>query len=561
MSHRSTPSIARYAAALVTAALLLAPAPLTAGTIAVDVVVGTGSPASCTSAALTAAVATGGVITFNCGAAPHTIVVTSTLTLNSDTLIDGGGLITLNGTDPTSPTLLANPLIRASYPVSSTLRGITITRAAIGIIATGRMTVERVRLSDHALIGMQTGSVFSSGQGRFTLIDSTVTNNKGGGLAINFDGMLVMTRTNVFANGGTGITLAQLSRASMRDSAIFSNTTSEIGLAGGINTNGPIELANVSIYSNTGVSYGGIALATAGFARFDNVTLSNNYGGQVNELSLRPGIEGITVTASNTTVVNDNRDGSGTKLIDITPPSFATVTLALTNTVIGGAAEPLCAGRITSFGGNASTDSSCQLLDPRDQTNIATGLGPLQLNSGVVPVHIPVFNSPLVDRGIPGCSPTDARGTARPQGPACDIGAFERIAGQAALAGILSSSPQSGATIDSGALVTVTARVTNTGFGSANSTTHTLTLSGSPDIVSIAPSPAVSGSAGIIWQLPLIVPEASLPFTVVLRAKTAPIGVTQSLTATNATSVTIGAPLAFQLTQRLIYLPLTLRNP
>jgi predicted outer membrane repeat protein len=62
-------------------------------------VVGTGTTASCTFSQLQAAVATGGVITFNCGSAPMTIQVTSTLNLKTDrnTVIDGGGSITLDG--------------------------------------------------------------------------------------------------------------------------------------------------------------------------------------------------------------------------------------------------------------------------------------------------------------------------------------------------------------------------------------------------------------------------------------------------------------------------------
>ena len=41
-------------------------------------VIGNGTPASCTSAAVVAAVANGGVITFNCGANPLTITLAAT---------------------------------------------------------------------------------------------------------------------------------------------------------------------------------------------------------------------------------------------------------------------------------------------------------------------------------------------------------------------------------------------------------------------------------------------------------------------------------------------------
>lgn len=62
-------------------------------------VVGTGTEASCTLAQLKAAATAGGVITFNCGSGPVTILVTATLNLptSKNTVIDGGNKITLDG--------------------------------------------------------------------------------------------------------------------------------------------------------------------------------------------------------------------------------------------------------------------------------------------------------------------------------------------------------------------------------------------------------------------------------------------------------------------------------
>lgn len=63
-------------------------------------VVGTGTPASCTPEAFVAAVQTGGVVTFDCGAAPTTITLTTQANVFNDkpsTVIDGGGKVTLSG--------------------------------------------------------------------------------------------------------------------------------------------------------------------------------------------------------------------------------------------------------------------------------------------------------------------------------------------------------------------------------------------------------------------------------------------------------------------------------
>jgi len=64
-------------------------------------VIGTGTPASCTSAAVVNAVALGGIITFNCGPNPVTITLTATAKIFNNTgpdiVIDGGNRVTLSG--------------------------------------------------------------------------------------------------------------------------------------------------------------------------------------------------------------------------------------------------------------------------------------------------------------------------------------------------------------------------------------------------------------------------------------------------------------------------------
>lgn len=63
-------------------------------------IVGSGTPASCTSAKVVKAVAAGGKVRFNCGPDPVTIVMTETAKIvntNRKTVINGGGLVTLSG--------------------------------------------------------------------------------------------------------------------------------------------------------------------------------------------------------------------------------------------------------------------------------------------------------------------------------------------------------------------------------------------------------------------------------------------------------------------------------
>ncbi|WP_329111313.1 hypothetical protein OG792_18070 [Micromonospora sp. NBC_01699] len=63
--------------------------------------VGTGTPASCTGRAVVAAVAAGGIITFDCGPDPVTITLTETAKVRNANgprvVLDGGGKVTLSG--------------------------------------------------------------------------------------------------------------------------------------------------------------------------------------------------------------------------------------------------------------------------------------------------------------------------------------------------------------------------------------------------------------------------------------------------------------------------------
>jgi hypothetical protein len=65
-----------------------------------DHLIGNGTPASCTSAAVVREVAAGGIIAFNCGPKPVTIVMTTTASVIKTrrlVVLDGGGLVTLSG--------------------------------------------------------------------------------------------------------------------------------------------------------------------------------------------------------------------------------------------------------------------------------------------------------------------------------------------------------------------------------------------------------------------------------------------------------------------------------
>lgn len=109
--------------------LILGGLVVTPGRVSAAGVVGTGTPASCTRNALSAALSGGGLVTFNCGSAPATISINALLDISvANTTIDGGGRITLQGVPGQ---LMIRHRTLANVPSTLTLRNLTISGASV----------------------------------------------------------------------------------------------------------------------------------------------------------------------------------------------------------------------------------------------------------------------------------------------------------------------------------------------------------------------------------------------------------------------------------------------
>jgi hypothetical protein len=85
---------------------------------------------------------------------------------------------------------------------------------------------------------------------------------------------------------------------------------------------------------------------------------------------------------------------------------------------------------VTSGGYNLDSGDSCQFNRPGDLSNTDPRLGPLQDNGGPTQTEALMPGSSAIDAvGNEACPPptTDQRGVTRPQGPRCDVGAFEVV--------------------------------------------------------------------------------------------------------------------------------------
>lgn len=141
-------------------------------------VIGNGTPASCTSAAVVNAVAQGGVITFNCGADPVTITMTQTAKVfnnRPDVVLDGGGKVTLSG----------GGAVRILYQNTCDQNQVW-TSAQCHLQTTPRLTVQNITMVDGNSSGQSYGlpnEVYGGGAifvrgGQFKIVNSRFFRNR-----------------------------------------------------------------------------------------------------------------------------------------------------------------------------------------------------------------------------------------------------------------------------------------------------------------------------------------------------------------------------------------------
>ena len=173
----------------------------------------------------------------------------------------------------------------------------------------------------------------------------------------------------------------------------------------------------------------GVYLSATGFAGFFNSTVSGNIGDGIAVAS------GSTLDAEFITIANNSENGLTVMTGSPGGEAF------LQASILAGNGGNDCAGNdIISRGFNlVGNDSNC-IFTPAPSDLIGFGefpidplLGPLQDNGGFTLTHAigpesPALDAAGADQTLP-CSDAfeDQRGVARPDGPACDIGAFERV--------------------------------------------------------------------------------------------------------------------------------------
>ncbi len=388
-----------------------------------DAVVGTGAPESCTEAAFHLALASGGKITFNCGAAPVAITMTTSPDLTKDTSIDGGNLITLSGGGTVQvlrmtlgSLTIANLIISdgsdrfggsgvwngSSAPLvvtNCTFSGNNVTGNYWGFAGGAILSLSPVTVTGSTFINNNGGAIVG---GQLTVLNSTFSNNHGDfvnnpGAILNREGALIVDNCWFDANDGGAVIneAAYPSSSVIVANSVFSNNSATPGNSGALS------------------DFGSMGPGIFGTLTVVNCTFSGNTGRAIDVLS--------ELTVINSTVAN-NDGGVG---------AYGEPPATLINTIVANSrGRTNCFGPIIDGGHNLDSDGTCgvgQATDPLlDPVGLADHGGPTE-TIALLP------DSPAIDAGDesvcarPPVNSRDQRGFARPGQDAtnCSIGAYE----------------------------------------------------------------------------------------------------------------------------------------
>ncbi|MGA2240993.1 MAG: choice-of-anchor Q domain-containing protein [Verrucomicrobiota bacterium] len=437
---------------------------------------------NCTEAALRAAMAGGGTVTFACDG---TISLGSTITNAMDTVLDGSGHhITISGNN-------ANRVFFVNSNVNFTTLNLTIANGrsdkGAGIYnAGGNLAVQNCIFIGNTALGQAGvsgnpgtngtdgcgGALFNAGVA--TIADSTFSTNvavggAGGGGYTIYNGPGTDGSSGGFGYGGA---ICNSGEVTLTNCSLNGNTAAGGAGGNGGNTSYAPEGGDRNGGSGGagGSSYGG-ALFNGGVAELANTTLAENAstGGSGGAGGGGGGWDGV-YNGGNGGNGNAGGSGSGGGIYDLTSNCFLTnCTLALNSAIAGGGGAagyggagggspglPGLAGSasgggintnssaflinvllasntpgngsgsIIDGGYNLSSDNSCGFTNVGSLNNSNPLLGPLMDNGGPTLTMALMPGSPAIDAGDTAVAPpTDQRGFPRPVGSAADIGAYE----------------------------------------------------------------------------------------------------------------------------------------
>ena len=376
---------------------------------------------SCTTAALISAItsanSTNGTVTLTSGC-------TYTLTAINNTT-DGGGV--------------GLPVITGKVTIQGS--GAAITRSAASgtptfrifdVASAGSLTLNSVTISNGLANNGQQGGGGIMSHGTLTITGSTFTGNSApattgtSGGAINNSGTLNLSTSTFTGNTAQeGGAVFNQKTATITNGTFTSNTATIYGGGALLNAAGTMTVTGSTFTGNAGPGGGAIDNDTT--LNISDSTFTGNTGGS----NGGGAIDNFGTTTVTQTTFSGNSSPYGANILNYTG---YTLKISMSIVANGQGGGPNCGGGqpVTDVGYNIDTGTSCGFTTSSHSLNSTSPqLGPLTSNGGSTQTMALPAGSPAVDT-IPastsGCAgTTDQRGTTRPQGAACDAGAYELV--------------------------------------------------------------------------------------------------------------------------------------
>lgn len=320
--------------------------------------------------------------------------LTGTITLTSGQLVVTDDL-TVNGPGSFSITVSGNHASR----VFDVFPGITV-------------IISGLTISDGSAMGSSGGGIRNDST--LTLVDVVLSGNA------------TVKVASTIGNGG-GISNFSNGIVTITNSTLSVNSSG--GNGGGVwNNGGQVSIANCTLVGNSAITDGGGIFNSGGTLNLTNSTLSGNSaqnadGGGIFNQSVG------NVNISFTTLSGNSAGISGGGFTNFPSSTMSIKSSIVANSTSGGD----CDNRATlnALGSNFNTAGTCPGFT--QVTPAQLNLGPLADNGGPTETHALLPGSVAID-AAPDCTDigggtvsTDQRGIFRPQGVACDVGAYEFV--------------------------------------------------------------------------------------------------------------------------------------
>ena len=372
----------------------------------------------------------------NAGAGADTITFAGnyTITLGGSQLPVITSTVTINGNGP------ANTIIQAhASPNTATHRVFTV--GAAGNLTLDNASVQNGRspgnsgggienlgaltVSNSTFSGNVAGSNYSGGgifnSGTLTVINTAFSENSAAaGGAIFSNNVLTVTNSTFSGNASnSGGGFYNWGSLSITDSTISGNTA---GDGGGIYNSKTLVVTNTTFENNAATAGDGGAIENEDVTTVTSSTFYNNSasgkGGAIHN-----GF-GYTLDVTNSTFSGNNG------LIGSSIHNYGT--FHLKNTILSDSLSGVDCYNISGDTIDTNINNLIETNGPSGHmcgTPVSTAdpmIGSLQKNGGPTETMALLPGSPAIDSGDDAaCAATDQRGIARPQGDACDIGAYE----------------------------------------------------------------------------------------------------------------------------------------